>query len=111
MVVAILAFSVSSFASNEYNVLWVLNDRTTFNEVAEFIDADYEQKQQLSEISFDSTQRLKEALVENNKDAAMKALYYNLANAKSILSPTQYKKYLSILNTTYKKQLEVFSAE
>ncbi|MDU1889433.1 MAG: hypothetical protein E6767_01980 [Dysgonomonas sp.] len=106
---ALLAFGLSSFASNEYNVLWVLNNQTTFNNVANYVDASSEQKQQLSEIFYDAAERLKNALIKNDQNAAMDALYFNLANAKAILSTDQYKKYLTILNKTYIEQQDVFA--
>ena len=41
---------------------------------------------------------MKSALKSYNEAAADKVLLFNVGNAKSILSDTQYKKYLAVLN-------------
>lgn len=101
LVIAFIAISVSTFANGGYNVLWSLNNRDTFNSVTEFIGATPKQSEELKDIFYSSTMRLQDALVENSNTEAQKALDFNLANAKSILTPEQYRKYLQILNKIY----------
>ncbi|HMM03087.1 MAG: hypothetical protein ACK5KN_13370 [Dysgonomonas sp.] len=108
--VAILAFSISSFASNDYEVLWVLNNKSTFNTVTDYVQASPAQKEQLGNIFYDSAERLKNALQDNDKEGAWKALAFNLANTKSVLSAQQYRKYLAILNATYQQTQGVLVA-
>ncbi|MDH6307661.1 putative membrane protein [Dysgonomonas sp. PFB1-18] len=109
---AVLLFSISSYAQNgdEYNVLWSLNQKTTQNTVTDYVKASPEQSEQLQKIFYDSTQLLVNALTDNSKNDARKALYYNIANAKSVLSQKQFKKYLEILNITYHQQQENFTS-
>lgn len=111
LVMAIIAFSVSSFASGEYNVLWTLNNKKTFNTITDYVGATPEQNQELRSIFYASAERLRNALVENNKSDAEKALNFNLAKAKEVLKAEQYRKYLQILNVTYNEQRQIFSTE
>lgn len=108
LVMAIVAFCISTYASGEYNVLWSLNNQKTFYAVTEYVGANDEQSKELRDIFYSSSERLRDALVNNNRADAEKALDFNLANAKAILTPEQYRKYLQILNTTYNQQRESF---
>jgi len=112
LLVAILAISINSNAreGEEYKVLWVLNNTTTANNIAEYVDATSDQAEALSDIYYTSVARLTEALTDNDRVEAQKALYYNIANVKAILSPQQYRKYLTILNATYHNQQANFDA-
>lgn len=104
LVVAVLGLSASSYAQNDYDVLWVLNNKSTFESVAEYVNATSNQKEYMRAIFYDSTEKLKSALIDNDKEAAEKALLFNLANVRSVLSEKQYRKYLTILNTTINDQ-------
>jgi len=108
---AVLGFGISSYAQNDYEVLWVLNNNTTFNTVTSYVEASPNQKESLRDIFYDSAEKLKDAMIANDKEAAEKALYFNLANVKSVLSVDQYKKYLTILNATIHNQQNLFVAE
>jgi hypothetical protein len=109
---AVLLFSISSYAQDgdEYNVLWSLNQKSTQGTVTDYVKASPEQSEQLQKIFYDSTQLLVNALTDNNKNDAQKALYYNIANVKSVLSQKQFRKYLEILNMTYHEQQESFTS-
>lgn len=109
---AVLLFSISSYAQDgdEYNVLWSLNQKSTQGTVTDYVKASPEQSEQLQKIFYDSTQLLVNALTDNNKNGAQKALYYNIANVKSVLSQKQFRKYLEILNMTYHEQQESFTS-
>jgi len=106
LLVVMLAFSVNSFAKggDEYSVLWVLNNRVVSQQISDYVQATPEQAQVMEDINYASVQRLTDALTENDKDEAQKALYFNIANVKSVLSKKQYRKYLEILNKTYYQQ-------
>lgn len=110
LLVGILIFSINSFAKDgdEYNVLWTLKNSATANAIAEYIEATPEQAQIMDNIYYASVQRLTEALSESSKTEAQKALYFNIANAKAVLSPAQFRKYLTILNKTYYNQQNKF---
>lgn len=109
--VAVLGLSISSFAQNSYDVLWVLNNNSTFNAVANYVQASPSQKESMKDIFYDSAEKLKQAMIDNDKEAAEKALYFNLANVKSVLSGKQYKKYLTILNATINNQQDKYMAQ
>lgn len=108
--VAIVGFSISSFAERDYEVLWVLNNKSTFNTVTDYVQASPNQQELMKSIFYDSAEKLKEALIDNDKDAAEKALYFNLVNVKSVLTVDQYKKYLTILNATIHNQQDKYLA-
>ncbi|MFV0419267.1 MAG: hypothetical protein ACK5KT_11125 [Dysgonomonas sp.] len=111
LVMAIVAFSVSTYASSEYNVLWSLNSKKTFETISSYVGTTPEQEKELRNIFYASSERLRDALVENNKEGAEKALNFNLANVKIVLEAEQYRKYLKILNLTYNQQRQAFSTE
>ena len=45
LVVAVLGLGASSYAQNDYDVLWVLNNKSTFETVAEYVNATSNQKE------------------------------------------------------------------
>ncbi|MDR2956523.1 MAG: hypothetical protein LBV43_15730 [Prevotella sp.] len=106
LVIMLLAFTFNSYATGEYNVIWSLNNGRTFDDISEFVGMTPDQAESLRDISYSSAVKLHDAFVKNDKKEAEKALIFNLVNAKAILTPEQYKKYLQILNVTYKKQQE-----
>ncbi|MFV0332307.1 MAG: hypothetical protein ACK5KL_21160 [Dysgonomonas sp.] len=107
---AIAGFSISSFAEKDYEVLWVLNNKSTFNTVTDYVQASPNQQALMKNIFYDSAEKLKDALIENDQQAAEKALYFNLVNVKSVLTVDQYKKYLTILNATIHNQQDKYLA-
>lgn len=92
-------FTTSAFASDSSEVLHKLNDRTTFNQLMRYLQVSSSQKEDLQYVFFLTGKRLDS--VKNNQTAETeKALRFNLANTKLILSQEQYKKYLTILNVS-----------
>ena len=106
--VAVVAFSLSAFASegSDYQVLPMLKDQSVFSKVTAYVQANYEQRVLMENISTDSAKKLEIALKEGDQKAAQKALFFNLANVKSILSPKQYRRYLVALNLTLHQQAD-----
>lgn len=104
IIIAVLGFSISSFASDDYKVLPLLTEKSTFTKVVDYVRADYDQRKEIEAIINDSASRLEYALEEGDAKAAERALYYNLANVKSVLTSSQYKKYLSALNIALYQQ-------
>lgn len=102
LILAIIALTtaVNSFALdlNEYKVFYKLNNEKTFNSLVRYLDAEGDQKEQLRYIFSLTERKMKNALDAENETAAEKAMWFNLANAKSILSVEQYKKYLVAIN-------------
>ncbi|WP_080903891.1 hypothetical protein [Parabacteroides sp. Marseille-P3160] len=99
-VVALLALATSSFASNKYDVLIKLNEPATSNAVARYLGVGFNEKDQLKSIFSISEAKIKRALETKDEKAAEKALIFNLANVKAVLSQEQYQKYLTLLNVT-----------
>lgn len=102
--IAILAFSSVSFAS-DYEFMTKLNNEQTFKGLSRYINADYDQRSALKYI-FNETEKKKDAVEKQiaegkatSKDLE-KVLYFNLANVKAVLSETQYRNYLVVLNMT-----------
>ena len=95
-VVSIL--KVSAINPTEYSVFYKLNDKSTFSSLSRYLGADYDQSAQLKLIFSMTEKKMNVAIKNENNEAAEKAMYFNLANARHILSAEQYKKYLIALN-------------
>lgn len=103
LAVAIFSLGSVSFASDaDYAFLSKLNEKGKFNGLVNYLEADYEQQRYLKEI-FELSSKKMEKATRNGEDSEKeirKALAFNLANTKSVLSAEQYKKYLIVLNVT-----------
>jgi len=102
VVLGLVVSATSAFAldTNKYEAFRKLNNESTFYELVHYLDVDNSQANEL-EIVFSITEdKMASALKENNEVAAEKAMYFNLANAKSVLGEGQYKKYLALINAT-----------
>lgn len=97
---AIMAFGASSFASG--SLFDKLNNKTSQNGVIRYLDTTYQQDEDLRYIFSESSKRFDRAIAkgETEEVASKKAINFNLANAKAILSADQYRKYLTVLNIT-----------
>lgn len=103
LALAIFSLTSVSFATDgNYEFLSKLNKKEKFNGLVNYLQADYEQQRYLKEIFEVSYQKMEKASNsgENSEKEIQKALAFNLANTKSVLSPEQYKKYLIVLNIT-----------
>jgi len=98
---AIMALGVNAFAAGG-GVIEKLGNESVFNGIVKYLDAGYQQSSDLRYI-FDETARRYEKETARGKDAseaAQKAFHFNLANAKVILSPEQYRKFVRVLNVS-----------
>ncbi|MCE5332908.1 MAG: hypothetical protein LLF95_12310 [Bacteroidales bacterium] len=115
LVLAIIAIATvsNSFALdlNEYKVFYKLNDEKTFNSLARYLDVTDEQGEKLKYVFSLTENKLKNALDKENEIAAEKAMWFNLGNAKLILSEEQYKKYLTTINLSVYVNNQEFFAE
>lgn len=104
-ILAVALFSLSSIsfaADGNYAFLSKLNEKEKFNGLVNYLGADYEQQRYLKEIFELSSQKMEKASrsgADSDKEVR-RALAFNLANTKSVLSAEQYKKYLIVLNMT-----------
>lgn len=105
-ILAVALFSLGSvtFAADggNYAFLSKLNEKEKFNGLVNYLEADYEQQRYLKEIFELSSQKMEKATRsgDDSEKEVKKALAFNLANTKSVLSAEQYKKYLIVLNMT-----------
>lgn len=103
LAIALFSLNTISFAvDRNYEFLSRLNEKEKFNGLVNYLEADYEQQRYLKEIFELSSQKMEKAThsgADSEKEVE-KALAFNLANTKSILSIEQYKKYLIVLNMT-----------
>ncbi|MFW9597993.1 MAG: hypothetical protein ACMV0Y_08600 [Paludibacter sp.] len=110
-----LAVCGSAFAHemelNDYKVFGKLNNETTLRSLVRYLNADEEQHGQLKYI-FQLTERKVNSAVEKGDEvSAENAMFFNLGNAKSVLSPEQYRKYLLVVNLTVAGKEELRVAE
>jgi hypothetical protein len=90
--------SASSMELSEYKVFYKMNESSTFRSLMKYLDASQEQAYQMSYVLNQTERKLNYANRKESLDAAERAMFFNLGNAKSILSKEQYRKYLIILN-------------
>ncbi|ADQ78889.1 hypothetical protein Palpr_0733 [Paludibacter propionicigenes WB4] len=102
LIVILVAFgaSVSAVNPRDYSIFYKLNNASTFSSIVRYLDADKEQADQLKYVFSLTENKLNSSLKADNENSAQKALMFNLANAKAILSESQYRKYLTMLNVS-----------
>lgn len=95
-------FASNSFAIglNESKVFNKLNNQSTVNSLSKYLEITNEQKDQLKYIFELTSNKINDALKKEDEIAAEKAVWFNLGNAKLILTDTQYRKYLTTINLT-----------
>ena len=110
LVLVMVAVATSVFAINpvNYKVVYKLNNETTFNSLAHYLNVDDMQADQLKYVFELTENKMKSALKSDNELAADNALLFNVGNAKYILSDSQYKKYLVVLNLSINNDSENF---
>jgi len=115
-VLVLVASTTSVFAVDtnkyEYEVFNKMNNESTFNGLVRYLEADYDQAEQLGLVFSMTEKKMKSALKDDDEVAAEKAMYFNLGNVKSVLSEEQYKKYLVLINVSvYNNNTETYVAE
>ena len=110
IMLASVSFSASALELNEYKVFNRLNNESTQKSLARYLQASEAQAEMLKTVFEQTRNKMKHAIDNENEIAAEKAMWFNLANAKSILTPAQYKKYLVALNlTVHSRNYEVLA--
>ncbi len=114
-VLAIIALATvsNSFALdlNEYKVFYKLNNEKTFTSLSRYLGTSSAQEEQLKYVFTETERKMKSAVGSENDAAAEKALWFNLGNAKHILTADQYKKYLATINLSIYVNSSEFYAE
>lgn len=98
-----LTASVSA-QSGDYSFLVKLGEKPTFKAISNYIGTSFDQYDAVREILQDSSVKMEAAIKSNDETAVKKALYFNLANMRAVLSKEQYRKYLAVLNASYNNQ-------
>lgn len=95
-------FAKNNLESKEYAVLSKLNSQNKVDGLVRYLNANTSQKEYLEEIFALSTKKMEREISKQQtpETAIEKIVAFNLANVKSVLSPEQYRKYLTILNMT-----------
>ena len=107
---ATVSFSASALELNEYKVFNRLSNESTQKSLTRYLQASEAQAEMLKTVFEQTGNKMKHAIENENEVAAEKAMWFNLANAKSILTPAQYKKYLVALNlTVHSRNYEVLA--
>ena len=110
LVLVMVVLATSAFAINpgNYKVVYKLNNETTFNSLARYLNVDDTQADQLKYVFELTENKMKSALKSDNDEAVDKVLLFNVANAKYILTDEQYKKYLVVLNLSVNNSKDEF---
>lgn len=100
MLLLMVAMATSAFGINSkvYGVFSKMNNESTLKYITTYLNADDSQTAELETI-FDCTDKLlKSAEVENTESLAASAVNYNLSSMKSVLTSSQFRKYLVLVN-------------
>jgi len=98
LVMVALATSVFAIEPTNYKAIYKFNNEKNFYELVRYLNLDETQADYMM-IVFDLTKRrMKSALKSNDEAKIDKVMYFNMGNAKDILTDDQYKKYLAALN-------------
>ncbi|WP_321517955.1 hypothetical protein [uncultured Bacteroides sp.] len=100
LVLAVFGFGTASFAQSQSSFIYKLNDEKTFDKLSSFLHVDLEQREGLQFVFTEAEKRLEKEAAEGATmgEAINKAIYFNLANAKVILSKDQYRKFACLIN-------------
>jgi hypothetical protein len=105
LVLAVFGFGAATFAGNNSSstsFIHKMNNEKTFDGIASFIGADFDQRDVLHNIFTEAERRLEKATKNgvSVEDATNKAIYFNLGNARQILSKSQYLRLVGLVNLT-----------
>lgn len=93
-----LATSAFGINPNVSSVFSKMNNEATLKLVSNYLNADDAQTAELESIFYCTDQLLKSAKNESTESYAASAVNYNLSSIKSVLTPAQYSKYLTLVN-------------
>lgn len=101
----------SGLELKDFNVFLKLNDHTTFRSLVRYLRLDFDQTERLKYINNLTERKLNYANRKESTPAAERAMLFNLGNAKHILTPEQYRKYLIVLNVSRFSNYEEYIAD
>ncbi len=95
----------------DYNFFYKMSNQSTFSSLVRYLEINSEQAEQLRYVNSLTERKLNNANRRESTVAAERAMLFNLGNAKFILSPDQYRKYLIVLNVSRFSNHEEFLAD
>ena len=96
----LIAGSIYGINPSAYGVFSKLNNKSTLSKLAIYLNANEEQTSELETIFSCTEKLLKSSLSEDNESYSASAINYNLTSAKSVLTKAQYRKYLTLINSS-----------
>ena len=102
IIFSLLLIAGSSYGinPNAYGVFSKLSNKSTLSKIATYLNANEEQTAELETIFACTEKLLKSSLNEDNESYSASAINYNLTSAKSVLTNAQYRKYLTLINSS-----------
>jgi len=111
LLVMVATSTMFAVNNNDYDVFYKLNNQITLKGLVRYLDASYNQADQLEYIFSITEDKLNSALNSKNAERAESAVLFNISNVKFILSDEQYKKYLLMLNLSRNNMNELEIAQ
>lgn len=104
LILVLLATATGTFAINPnvYYAYSQLYKASTLKYVSEYVNAGSSQTNELEAVFLETKQMFKSAVKRENGVSFDDAIDYNLKAVKSILSRSQYKKYLTMISSSIK---------
>lgn len=104
-VVAALSLGTATFAGNNNtsaSFISKMNEEKTFDGIASYLGVNFDQRDALQYIFNEAERRMANATKNGAsvEEATQKAIYFNLGNARQVLSRDQYLKFVGIVNLT-----------
>lgn len=108
LALAVFGFGTAVFAQSPCSFIYKLNDEKTFEKLSHFLLVDSEQRESLQFVFSEAEKKLEKETANGAVlgEAINKAIYFNLANAKAVLSEEQYRKFVSIINLSINNENE-----
>ena len=105
LALVVFGFGAATFAGNNSSTgsfISKMNNERTFDGIASYLGVNFDQKDVLHYIFTEAERRMELSTRKgvSAEDAAQKAIYFNLGNAKRVLSNDQYVKLVCIVNLT-----------
>lgn len=100
----VMVFAFSALAVGQvkgYDFMTKLDQRKTYQAISQYVGANFDQHDAMKVVFSTSASKMGKAIEANDEAQVQKALNFNLANMRAILSKEQYRKYLTLLNVSY----------
>lgn len=86
---------------SDFEFMTKMNEGKSLKALAKYVEAGFEQYGDMRMVLNSSAYKMEKAIESNDEAQVKKALNFNLANMRAILTKEQYRKYLTLLNVSY----------